>query len=50
MTHTFPSDFGNSALQQAEHNAQRIGLMTDVYNFKQIIWLVLQYKENFNYT
>jgi len=50
MTHTFPSDFGNSNLEQSEHNAQRRGLMTDVYNFKQITWLVLQYKEDFNYT
>jgi hypothetical protein len=48
MTHTFPSDFGNSTLQQFEHNAQRRGLMTDVYNFKQTTWLVLQYKEDFN--
>jgi hypothetical protein len=44
MTHTFPPDFENSTLQQSEHNAQRRGLMTDVYDFKQITWLVLQYK------
>jgi len=50
MTHTFPPDFGNSTLQQYEHNAQRRGLMTDMYDFKHVIWLVLQYKEDSNYT